>query len=357
MTIETAIDLSLAAMAGVVALALCTLIVVKSSRERRERRHEDLVVELRPLLIQSLDDGDASAMLHLDGHRGAVVETLATSLLGKLRGADRANLVGLLEERGVIERARNDLTARRAARRLRGVDLLGSAGDETSIDALRRLLHDRDGDVRSAAARALGRIGAPTAIADMLQAHDDDRLPAHVVTMATMRTGTSSIPPVVAALADPSVRVRTLAASLSGVLGATEAVDQLTPLLDEDDRDLRRAAATALGRLGHPRAVGALSECLARELDRPDHDLDIDLARTVIDALGRLSHPAATAVLESVLGRRHRLSVAAAAALAELGPRRERRRGAPSADDPAVAPAPTPAVTPAVTPVEADVPR
>jgi HEAT repeat protein len=98
---------------------------------------------------------------------------------------------------------------------------LGLLGDVSSADLLSRALTDgRRPALQAAAAEALGRIGAPQAVPDLLRSltHDDPQ-------------------------------VRTAAARALGDIGSAAAVPGLLRALDSADDDLARSVATALVRV------------------------------------------------------------------------------------------------------------
>jgi HEAT repeat protein len=99
----------------------------------------------------------------------------------------------------------------------------------TALPDLTRLLHDRDPDVRAAAARALGKLGRPEAVPHLLGALERKRsVPVGVVSMALLHLGPPCAPALRHGLARENSRhVRALAAELLGWLGAIGAVDQL----------------------------------------------------------------------------------------------------------------------------------
>lgn len=322
MSVRGAFETSLLVLVAALALGFVVLIVAKAWRQVRERRRARLVAEIRPIVIRALDD---SSTVDFAGRRGAIAEELAASMLPKLRGADRDRLAELLEEGGILGRARRGLAAHSAARRQRSAELLGAAGDRRATHGLVRRLHDRDLRVRLTVARALGRIGDPAAVPALLAALDDGRVTGHAASMAILRIGEPGAPALAQGLGSPAAHTRLVAVSVLGALGATSAGDRVIALLDDDDHAVRCAAATALGRLGLPRSVPVLIDRLSAQFALPSDELDLDAAVAYADALGRIGHRAAIPVLEDALMRRHRLSHVAAQGLAEMGSRRSRR--------------------------------
>jgi HEAT repeat protein len=162
------------------------------------------------------------------------------------------------------------------------------------IDSLLIALKDRDSRMREQAARALGELGDPAAIAALIRATHDkadrvstaarnslDRLgwsPPHVLD----RIGEIAVKPLVQALKDRKIGLvenifRTDVASLQ----KQGAVDELIALLKHKDSGVRREAAEALGELTDPLALEPLLQSLT--------DLDPDVqhsARRALESLG-----------------------------------------------------------------------
>jgi ATP-dependent DNA helicase RecQ len=93
----------------------------------------------------------------------------------------------------------------------------------------------------------------------------------------------SALPELIAALEDPNGNVRRLAASALGKIGDARAVTPLLTLLAQEQKpQVRQYAVKALGKIGDPRARPVLQEIAARENER---DYTRKAAR---NALGRL---------------------------------------------------------------------
>ena len=288
-------------MLGVAALgsvAITALIVVlllavalshagRVSREARDARRR---AELTPVIYDLLDGED---VLPDVAGAPAVLDEVVLHLLPQLRGSDRKVLQGVLVSRGVVQRAAASLTARAAWRRGRAAMLLGSTASIEQTPGLVALLGDRSPDVRSAAARALGKAGDATAAPALLAALTTDRpLPSGIVGMALLDLGTEALPVLREALVTGPPPVGALAAGLLGLHGDLSATPALGVVLQDGDApvEVRRAAAEALGRIGAPRATGALAGVLAFAPDP-------HLRSAAAEALGRIGHPAGTPAL------------------------------------------------------------
>jgi HEAT repeat protein len=282
--------------------------------ERRRQADHDLV---RGRLLQLLAQGRPGRVRSASSRRqqDAVLEVTAT-LLRKIRGEDRALLVAVLERDGLVEAARARSYRRGAVGRARAASLVGNAGATRALPELARLLRDRDPQVRSAAARGLGRLGEPGAAPFLLAALEEPRpLPAGLVAGALLDLGPATTPALVEGLRHGTAAARAVAAELLGLHGALPAAGQLAEVLRDDaEPAVRTAAARALGRLGSPAAVPGLLAALTG-----------DAAGTVraaaAAALGAVGDPRAVEALDAALDEPD-LSVgrAAARALTRCGP-------------------------------------
>jgi HEAT repeat protein len=304
----------------IVGLSLGTALF-KARRQRRAKRHDRELAELRPVLMQYLatwEDGDARDLAQtLIAHRGTTTsfEELAAGLLPKLRGADRSVLVDILRRRGTIDGARDRTNSRLAVRRYRAVELLGAAGTSEGVDDAARLLSDRNTEVRLAAVRALGRIGGIHSASALLQHLDREhaKIPPHPVTMSLLRIGVDATGPLRTALNAGQVNVRTIAAEVLGVLGVYPAATHLHDRLSDEHRSVRVGAAHAVGRLALPSSVDTLTRTLRTETD-------VEVMTAACTALGRIADPASIPALENAV--RHdepMVRVAAAMALVPMG--------------------------------------
>ncbi|MCF6745006.1 HEAT repeat domain-containing protein [Blastococcus sp. KM273128] len=283
-----------AAVTGLVVVLLCAVATAHLLRGRRRARDVQRKRELTPLVHALLDDDPADGAPRADvvgAH--ADLDAIVLELLPQLRGTDRQVLRQVLAERGVVPRAVADLSARKSWRRGRAVTLLGSAAGTDHLAAMAALLDDRSPEVRCAAARALGKAGDPAAVAPLLRAtRGGTGLPHGVVGMALLDLGAAALPALRDALTASRGNARELVAELLGVHGDASATAALEGLLRDAAEDLpvRRAAATALGRIGSPTSTEPLVAALTNS---PDHRLQ----RAAAEALGRVGDPVATVPL------------------------------------------------------------
>lgn len=308
---------------GLVAMVVATLFA-KTWRGVRARRFARRARTVRPLLLRALD-GDAVDLSELRrGHGAEVGRIVATGMLANVRGTDRRMLGEHLESEGLVAAAEADARSGSPRRRLIAIEFLGAVGRPASTAALGAALRDRIPAVRTAAARALGRLGSASAVAPLVDALAAGAVPRSSVTVALLRLGPLAEEGLLVALDHEDPVVRSVTAEVCGSLGLTSARAPLLALVR--DRRCRTSAARALGRLGHPDAVPLLCATVEAELS-PARARWSDDSFTIaaINALGSIGDRRAIPVYESALGRSRLVALAASEALRPAGPRRSRR--------------------------------
>jgi hypothetical protein len=298
---------------GLVVLLLLSVCWAHVARRRRERRDVTRRAALTPL-VYTLLDGEETVDSLTDAP--AVLDDVVLHLLPQLRGNDRKVLQDVLVARGVVDRASEDLSARAAWRRGRAAMLLGATASTRHTPDLVTLLADRHPDVRSAAARALGKAGDVTAVPYLLAALTTSRpLPSGIIGMALLDLGATALPALREALEAGPAPSRALSASLLGLHGDVPATPALTAAVGDADfpAEIRRAAAEALGRIGAPQAGEVLGRVAA-------FGSDPALRRAAAEALGRIGDPDSVPALAAGMAAAD-LSVRAACAdaLAAIG--------------------------------------
>jgi hypothetical protein len=163
--------------------------------------------------------------------------------------------------------------------RIRSLYAIGEFGSDgtTAVPALNRAVADPDQRVREAALSSLAKIGAPDA---------------------------DGLPTITRTLEDPESRVRGLAGLALKSMGpaAAPAVPQLIKALNDPELPVRLAAAGALGAIG-PKASAAVPALTAKLVDKNEGRL---MFRTSMLALGAMG-PAASAAIPVLqdLARQH----------------------------------------------------
>lgn len=313
---------ALAALGLMLALLVGVAAARKSLRNAAQARHARRLAEVRPGVLRMVGaaTGSRSDLPH-EGASRATVEELAVSILPKLRGSDRAGLIELLEQGGAIERARRRSYRPGAVGRAKAIELLGATGVPRALPEVARALRDRNPDVRAVAARALGKLGDPSAVPFLLAALEKPRpVPVSLIGMALARIGPVACPGLAAGLGAPSPRARGVSVELLGQFGALPAVPELIVLLmDDPDPGVRVRAAGALWRIGSPRALAPLTECL-------DASQPPALRAAAARALGTVGPGASQdALLVALWSGSHEVARAAADTLCRGGPEAVRR--------------------------------
>jgi len=170
--------------------------------------------------------------------------------------------------------------------RRHAADALGRLGDARAVAPLVTALSEQEWLVRSSAAQALDRLGWSP----------DNGAAGAAYWIARRQWGKcvkiAAIDPLIAATRDE--RVRADATRTLVKIGA-RAVDALIGALnDDDDGEVRRAAADALGQIGDPRATGPLLAAL-----NDDHDNYV--RRAAAGALGQIGDAGAVDALIAAL--------------------------------------------------------
>ncbi len=190
---------------------------------------------------------------------------------------------------------------------------LSHATKEELIVALKDPAHPR----RYLVAQRLGQIKARSAVEPLIDALQDER--EEVRFCAAQSLGQIGDPRATDALVglfgDESYSVRVAAADAAGAMGLA-AIDAIGSALEDDDEEVRAAAARALGQISCPRSVDLLIACLKNE------GRGGDARRAAAESLGKLKAPRAIepliAVFDDVQWKAH--AAVTAMGRAALGP-------------------------------------
>ncbi|MHB8958933.1 MAG: HEAT repeat domain-containing protein [Candidatus Limnocylindrales bacterium] len=206
---------------------------------------------------------------------------------------------------------------------------LGEIGDPTAVAPLVASLTDRDGMVRQAAARSLGKIGDARAVEPLIAALRDGWVRSEAVESLGQIGHPAAVGPVVAALDDSNPDVRIAAVRSLGRLHDARAVAPLIAALKDTDRDMRTEAINSLGELealGDARVVAALIAMLRDEPTVRDPQTTPAGSFAPREALGKAGTPAVEPLI-AALGDANVLVRRAAAVI--LGWIRDHRAIAP----------------------------
>ncbi len=209
--------------------------------------------------------------------------------------------------------------------RLRAAEALAESPTTLALGELVNALQDPSLEVREQAARALGNIGNRLALEPLLQAAQDDA--ASITTEAAEALGVlgdrRAVPHLIALLTDGArVLRRAERQAIIRALGALGGEDAAAALIEQlnstSDSGLQEDIADALGRTRSPKAVGVLTDLIARS--RENRTICVACVR----ALGRIGAPEAREILRSMLnssGNDQVMAAAAATALTRVGDR------------------------------------
>ncbi len=310
--------LAIATASLAMALVIVALKVHRTLRtaawERRVRPHRARVVLVAA--GEDSDDGDVLAELaDLTGRTRRDVDELVLRLLGKVRGESAVVLVDLLRQHGALARSARQVRSWSPLRRAQALHLIGRCRDWEHTAAAVTALEDRSPRVRSQAARTVGQIGDARAAQPLLHALRLGGIHAGDAVEALIGMGHEATDALLWALRDGSPRARTVAAHLAGIGGVRSAAPLLVDLVERDpDVTVAATAVSALGRVGRPQDVGAIAGATVRFHPQ-------QLRRAAAEALGDLGHAHGVAVLARLLGdRESQVSEAAARSLLVLGP-------------------------------------
>jgi predicted Zn finger-like uncharacterized protein len=262
------------------------------------------------------------------GDSGGPLVNMRAQLVGVTQGGVRdANALSIFIDLPEVRKLLKDYEAKSRVKLALEIQS-GVGGDTTSLPKLLADLGNRDAQVRTQAALALGEMGpdAQRAIPELFKAlKDREESVARGALQALRAIGTPTkddVPMLIEGLRDANLRVRGYAVEALGKLGpeARSAVPKLAELLKakETDAEMRQQAAKCLGQIGPAAAtqgVPVLSEALK--------DPDAALREAAADALGKLGVQARTTVpslLALLEDKETTVRRAALSALAQIGP-------------------------------------
>lgn len=152
-----------------------------------------------------------------------------------------------------------DLDSEDEATRLRAAEMLASAGESPVL--LAGSLGDDSWRVRRVAAEGLANGGGPEVTATLIKAlrdHHQDLSLLNAAITALARTRDDVVVDLFALLDEPDAEVRTYATLALGLVGDPRAVPELMKRLDDPDTNVRFHVIEALGRLRDAEATDAL---------------------------------------------------------------------------------------------------
>lgn len=310
----------LLAYVGVVFLAGTLLLIVvlvarRSFLRRQAKVRGELVERLRPVAIAFVDSQEPEPAPELHGRESEVFAELLGRYARSLRGAAWGRIAAYFEATGGVDEQLGRLHSRRAWRRATAAFTLGDMCARRVVPELVAALDDRVRDVRMAAARSLGRLGAVEAIEPLIASTISGGVPRDVGGLALLDLGPPAVPRLVELSSSTEPAIRSGAIELIGLLGEAGNAEPLLDHLRDPAAGVRTASATALGRLG----AGEARDALVRALDDRVPDVRAAAARALGQTGGQRAADALLPVARSDVFEPAR---AAAQALARIDPRR-----------------------------------
>ena len=186
------------------------------------------------------------------------------------------------------------------------ISILQNNGEAVSDERIREVK-------RINAAYGLGELRDPEGISALIDAlHEQDETMKIVASNALVKIGSEAVEPLVLAVLSRPVRhFRSFAIETLGQLGDRRAVESLITLLQ--DTEISWEAASALGRIGDPKALAPLIKALDSH--------DPTYCRPFVVALGKIGDPIAIETLLTCLDSRYpgHVRLGAVEALAGFG--------------------------------------
>lgn len=258
----------LAALAGGLASGGVLMIVLLVARRlwaaRHERERRGREARVGPLALALLGGENSEGIEALGAEDRAALGTLLARYGRSVSGESLERIAEFCEREGLVDRALEALTHRRAWRRARAAFSLGDMASRRAAPALLVAVTDDRREVRAAAVRSLGRLGVTSAAEPLALALAEGTVPRAIVAQALLGLGCGAAPRLRALAGHQDASVRAAAAELLGLVGEAADARVLTEMLCDPAAEVRAGAAQALGRIGAEDAVrelrGALSD-------------------------------------------------------------------------------------------------
>ncbi len=169
------------------------------------------------------------------------------------------------------------------------------ASDTAVVRALMERLKDEDANVRQAAAYALGRIGNPMAIPELVKALDDPQPDVQEAALDALSEFKHGVPvaPVQRMLGSSSADMRQHAIDILTSMHAMASLQAISALVSDPDADVRQSAVQAIQEMGSPSSAGTVLPALS--------DNDSDVRQVAVYALAQLGGSIPDGTLDKLL--------------------------------------------------------
>lgn len=147
--------------------------------------------------------------------------------------------------------------------RLFALGTLASLKNKETVPVFLNALKDPEREVRRHAAVALSELKAKEAVKPLVQFLKEAEKTDSYVINAIANYGQEILSDITLLLKDKNKNIRRSGAQVLGVIGSARAVDSLIGALKDPDREVRAAAAQALGKIPDKRAVPPLVEAIS----------------------------------------------------------------------------------------------
>lgn len=176
-----------------------------------------------------------------------------------------------------------------------------------SARAVERLLADPRREVVLSACEALGRIGESDSIPALIEKLGSDRKSIqNAAANSLTQMGKNAVSQLAVAMLDSRPQIRALIATILGNIGKPDVLKILIVSLEDNNKAVRRAAITALGRIGDSSSAEELTKMLGEFPDEASWSLE------------RLGKSAIPHLLSTLHDRRKRVRASSAKALGRL---------------------------------------
>jgi len=237
-------------------------------------------------------------------------------------------MAGFLLEETMLWWKLQQLKSSKPEVRAKAAQDLGAAKQTRAVPSLVKNLNDDNQQVRITVIDALGAIGHPASVEPLISAltnlpktaksrlqHSDyggEAAEYESLANALASLGSRAVVPLLSLLGSENKEPRRWAAYALGKIKDPRAIDPLTGILEDSRSEVRKAVALALGEIGDSRALKALMKALGNR--------DLETRRAAAEALGAIGSEAATdALAKAVEDQSELVQLSSIGALAKIG--------------------------------------